>query len=83
VDGVVPDDGETFSQLPDAVIVKGTAAPAERLMDWLAGFEPPAVATKVKLDGLGASIGLLETTSVTGTICGELEAVVLVIEIAA
>ena len=73
VDGVLTDAAETPSQLGDADTVNGSAALPARLMVWPDGFEPPAGAAKVKLDGLGASIGLLETTNVTGNTCGALE----------
>jgi hypothetical protein len=69
-----------LSQLGDAVTVNGNAALPERLMDWVEGLDPPAIPVNAKLDGLGASIGLSSTISVTGKTRGELEAPAFVIE---
>jgi hypothetical protein len=80
VDGVVLADAETLSQLGDVEMVKATADPPERLMDWLAGLAPPACVVKLKLAGLAVSVGLPETTRPTSKISGELVAPGLRIE---
>jgi hypothetical protein len=81
--GVVLDAAETPSQLGDVAMVNGSAELPVRLMDWLAGFAPPLDPEKVKLDGLAASVGLLEITRDTGTTTGELATPALVIDIVA
>src|SRR5579859_5920506 len=81
VDGVVPDEAETLSQLGDVVIVNGTAELLLRAMDWPAGFAAPVWVLKVKVVGSERSVGLLETTKVTGTTSGEFAASALVMEI--
>lgn len=80
VAGVEVAAAETLSQLGDVVMENGTAAPVTpaRLMDWLAGLEPPLCPIKVRLVGLGASVGLPDTTRVTGIMSGELVALGLV-----
>jgi hypothetical protein len=83
VAGVVLDPAETLSQLGDAVMVNDNGALPVRLIDWLAGFAPPLDPEKVKLAGLGASVGLLETTRDTGIVTGEFVAPALVIDIVA
>jgi hypothetical protein len=74
---------DAASQLGDVVMVNGSVELPVRLTDWLPGFAPPLCAAKVKLLGLAASAGLLETTSVTGTVSGEFDAPALVIVILA
>ena len=76
-------EAETLSQLGDVEMVKATAEPPERLMDWLAGLAPPACVIKLKLAGLAANVGLLETIRPTNKISGELVAPGLLIEMVA
>ena len=83
VDGVVPEAMDAASQLGDVVKLNGSVELPIRLTDWLPGFAPPLWAVKVKLLGLAASAGLLETTSVTGIVSGEFEALALVMVILA
>ena len=80
VAGVVCAETDALSQLGAATSVNCSAELPVRLMDWLAGLEPPAGALKVRLDGLTARLGCLETTSETGINNGELTAVELLTE---
>ena len=83
VDGVAPDAAETPSQLGEIAMANGSTELPVRVIDWPAGFAAPACAENVKLVGLATSVGLLETTRLTGKAIGEFVAPALVIEIVA
>jgi hypothetical protein len=84
VDGDVPEEADTLSQLGDVAMVNGNEATLPvRLKDWTAGFVPPLCPVKVKLAVFAVSVGLPETTRATKTTCGELVALALVMEMVA
>lgn len=70
----VPEVGLRLNQFTLSLTVQLSVPEPEFVMltFWLAGFAPPCVAVKVKLEGLRLIVGLgaAFTVSVTGTVCG-------------
>ena len=84
VEGVVPDEADTLSQLDDVAMLNGSAATLPvRPTDWTAGFVPPLCPVNVRLAVLAVSVALLETTKDTKTSCSGLEAFGLRMEMVA
>jgi hypothetical protein len=84
VEGVVPDEADTLSQLGDVAMLNGSAATLPvRPMDWTAGFVPPLCPVNVRLVALAVNVGLPETTRETKITCGELVALALMMEMVA
>ena len=60
-EGAVPEVGLTLSHVALSVALQFNVPPPVLVMprDWFAGFAPPAVAVKLKLDGLTPIVGLV------------------------